>query len=506
MDPALLLVMVKMKQYLGQLRRSPRNLLALAAVYLSWLFIIGLVSLMIRFTGVLSGAGPRDFLGVLSEVTVTAILAVGIFLGIKGGITAFPYEIDYVLTSSVRPRIYLLADLVFQFFLLGFFIIPPTSLMLIILTFPLHLDYLGRAIPLYISTILMSILLSHVLGISRGRIGERRVRLMGWSLMALVLAPLVLLALRVKPPALLSPHPALLVSSAIEAPSVTLLWILPYLALLSLTHLYLSRSNFYSSVSPILFSVLMEPPSRFSRYFKIPGVGRVFRLGSARSYFSLMYRLHLVRVVREGSLWTGMMVLLFLTLANTALPRLVGVAQFPEVAELTMIAFYIPLLPALLSINWSISERRNTWVISLSLRGERYYVSGLFLAYFTVTFLFSLLLYGLVSVGSSEAPFLLVDLVLLLAMSCFGSTLSVLVSLVMRLAPSPFSLGSLLYILIPLTGSILLSLPILVVRLFEPLASSPTAALMANMVAYVGVSAGVLYKVLTAAGVKYLGG
>ncbi len=503
---ALLLVTVKLKQYLGQLRRSPKNLLSLAAVYLAWLFVIGLVSLMIRFTGILSGAGPRGFLGVLSEVTVTAILAVGVFLGVKGGITAFPYEIDYVLTSGVRPRIYLLADLLFQLFLLGFFIIPPTSLMLTVLTYPLHLDYLGRAIPLYLSTILISILLSHVLGVSRVRVEERWVRMIGWALMMVVSAPLVLLALRIKPPAFLSPHPALLVSSAIEAPSAATLWMLPYLALLGLAYLHLSKSNFYSSVSPILFSVLMEPPSRLSRYFKIPGVGRVFGLGSARGYFSLMYRLHLVRVVREGSFWTGVMVLLFLTLANTALPRLVGVAQFPEVAELTMIALYIPLLPALLSINWSISERPNTWVISLSQRGEKYYVSGLFLAYFTVTLLFSLLLYGLVSIGSSEAPFLLIDLVLLLAMSCFGSSLSVLVSLVMRLAPSPFSLGSLLYILIPLTGSILLSLPILVIRLFEPLASSPTAPLMANIVVYVGVSATVLYKILTSAGVKYLGG
>ncbi|MEM4290404.1 MAG: hypothetical protein QXQ48_09090 [Nitrososphaerota archaeon] len=501
---ALLLLTVKLKQYLGQLRHSPRNILSLAAVYLLWLLIIGLVSLMLRFTGILAGGGPRGFLSILSEVTVTIILAVGVFLGVKGGVTAFPYEIDYVLTSSVKPRIYLLVDLLFQLFLLGFFIVPPTTLMLAIITYPHHLSYLGRALPLYISATFMAILLSHVLGVSRTSIGERSVKLVGWGLMALVLTPLVLLALRIAPPEFLTLHPAVIISSAIEAPGTSLLLIPPYLALLVLAYLHLSKSNFYPSITPLLHSVLMEPPNRLSKYFRLPGVGRFFGLSSARGHLSLMYRLHLVRIVREGSLWTGVMVLVFLTLANTALPRLVGVAQFPELAELTMITLYIPLLPALLAINWSISERPNTWVISLSQNGVRHYVSGLYLAYLTVTFLFALLLYGLVSIGLAEAPFLLVDLVLLLAMSCFGSTLSILVSLITRLAPSPFSLGSFLYILIPLAGSILLSLPIVIVRLFEPLASSPTIFLMANMLAYVGVSATILYKILTIGGARYL--
>ncbi|MDW8073878.1 MAG: hypothetical protein RMJ28_06570 [Nitrososphaerota archaeon] len=501
----LLLLAVKLKQYLGQVRRSPRNIVSLLTVYFVWLSVIGLVSLMLRFTGILSGTGPQGFLGILSEVTVTAILAVGAFLGIKGGVTALPYELDYVLTSNVKPRVFLLADLLFQLCLLTLFIIPPTSLMLTTLTYPGHLAYLGRAVPLYLLAILMSIMLSHVLGVSRSILGERLVRLLGWGLLTLILTPLLLLALRIPPAYPLTLHPALLLSSAIEARGESLYWLTPYLAVLGLAYIRLSNISFYSSVSPLLFTVLMEPPSRLSKYIRLPaGLDSLLALGAARGYSSLMYRLHLVRVLREGSLWTGITVLLFLTLANTAVPRLIGVAQFPEVAELTMIALYIPLLPALLSINWSISERPNTWVVNLSTKGEKHYVPGLFLAYVTVTFPFSTLLYGLVSIGSAEMPFLLVDMVLLLAMSIFGSALSILVSLSARLSPSPLSLTSLLYILIPLTGSVLFSLPILVIRLYEPLASSPTPSLMVNMAAYVGVSAVALYKILVMGGAKYL--
>jgi len=502
---ALLLFKVKLKQYLGQLRRSPTNILSLLLVYLTWLSIIGLVSVMLRFTGILSGSGPRGFLGILSEVTVTAVLALGAFLGVKGGITAFPYEIDYVLTSGVRPRVFLLSDLLFQIFLLSFFMLPPTSLMISILTFPLHLDYLSRAIPLYMSAIFMAVLLSHALGVSRVPLGERGAKLVGVIVMFIILAPLIFLALRIKAPEPLALHPALLLTSAMEKPTQDLAWMAVYITALAAAYVYVSRLNFYSTVSPILFSVLMEPPSRVSRYVKFPErVERVFNLGAAGGFYSLMYKLHLVRIVREGSLWTGVMVLLFLTLANTAVPRLIGIAQFPEVAELTMIALYIPLLPALLSINWSISERPNIWMVKLSREGERPYVSGLFLAYLTVTLPFSLLLYGLVSIGSSDAPFLLVDMALLTAMSCFGSILSIIVALAMRIAPSPLSLGSLLYIVIPLTGSILISLPVLVIRLFEPLASSPPPAIILNLAAYIGVSTFALYRVLTHAGHRYL--
>ncbi|MCX8193645.1 MAG: hypothetical protein N3G77_07550 [Nitrososphaeria archaeon] len=498
-----LLLKVKLKQYLGQVRRSIRNLLSLILVYLLWLMVIGSISIVLRNTGISSGS--QDFLKILSEVTVIAILAVGAFLGIKGGVTALPYELDYVLSSNIRPRIFLITDLLFQLFLLTFFIIPPTSLMLTILTYPNHFTYLGRAIPLYMLIILMSIMLSHVLGVSRSILSENRVKMIGWIILVIILSPLILLALKTPPPSLLMLHPALVLSSAIDRPSENFYWMMPYLLILGLAYLHLSKTNFYSSVSPLLYSILMEPPSKLTKYIKLPiRIEKILGLKLAKGYSSLMYILHLLRVLREGSLWTGVIVLLFLTLVNTAIPRLISVAQFPEVAELTMIALYIPLLPALLAINWSISERPNTWIVNLSTRGERYYISGLFFAYLTVTFPFSLCLYGVVSMGSTDLPFIIVDVILLLAMSCFGSALSILISLVARIALSPLSLSSLLYILTPLVGSSLLSLPILTIRLYEPLASSPTIGLTTMMLVYIGISSFILYTIIVRGGVRYL--
>jgi hypothetical protein len=47
-----------------------------------------------------------------------------------------------------------------------------------------------------------------------------------------------------------------------------------------------------------------------------------------------------------------------------------------------------------------------------------------------------------------------------------------------------------------MTGSILLSLPILVVRLFEPLASDPTPQLLASISIFISIVSIVFYRVL----------
>lgn len=502
---ALTLFSVKVRHYLGPLIRRPRYLLSLVLMYVLWLSVTGLFSLAMRFSGIVSGSGPSGFLPVLSEITVTAVLATGIYLGIKGGITAFPYEIDFVVASYVRARIFLFSDLLFQFLLLSLFIFPPVTLMITTLTFPWHVDYLVRSLPTYAVAISAAILLSHVLGLSRVKLGDRGSRALGWALMVAVLVPLLLLALRVPKPDAMRYHPAVILSNVIRGDITDVYVVAPYIFLLTLIYLHLSRANFYPSVTPVLISALMEQPTKISRYFKFPTfVTKVVGLRNSGDLTSLMYALHLMRVVREGSLLSGITVLVFLTLGNTAVPRMMGGFQFSELAQLTMIALYVPLLPALLAINWSISERKNIWVVKLSPGTERHYLTGLLLTYVTVSFPFSLLLYGVVALGSSELPFLAVDLVLLFAMSYFGSALATLTSLMVRIGSSPLSLGSMVFISIPLIGSILLSLPILMIRTFEPLASSPTPALIANMLIYTGITTIVLYKALVSEGARYL--
>jgi hypothetical protein len=492
-----LLVSAKFKQYLGRVKRSPRSLLSLLLVYLLWLSVVGAMSVVLRISGIVSGSGPRVFLENVTLILVTSVLAVGVFLGMKGGVTALPYEIYYVLTSNIRPIAFLLSDLVFQAIILSAFVLPPTSIVLAMLSYPYHVEYLVRGVPLYFAAIIFTILLGHLLGISRHWFGESRSRVLGWLMLVATFLPLLYLALGVETPPTLELHPSMILMRAVSGQHGELILIAPYYASLVVAYILVARGNFYPSVSPVLFTALMEPPRQFTKYFKTPQpIAKLFSINASGGRVSLMYRLHLTRVVREGTLWTGVLVLLFLTLANSAAPRLMRIGQFPEVAELTMIALYIPLLPALLSINWSLSERPNLWLVSLARGGEKNYIAGLFLAYLTVTFPFALILYGAVSLGAEEIPFLQIDLVLLFSMSCFGALLSILTATLLRLSSTPLSITALLFVVLPVAGSILLSLPILVVRLFEPLATDPSLPMMANMALYVGGLSLLLYKIV----------
>jgi hypothetical protein len=500
-----ILLAAKVRQYFGHVRRSPRSVLSLLTFYLLWTFVVGALALFLRFLGSQSPAGQSGAIETLSVVTVTAMLALGAFLGTRGGITAFPYEVEFVLTTPVRPHVFLLSDLLFQAMLLGFYSVPTSLVAITVLTYPRHAHYLPAAALSYTTAILMAAMTSHLLGISRSIVGERASKVLGWSAMGLISLPLVLHAAGLELPEWAAYHPVQALALLLSGNSSLLPVVAFYLAVLVTAYAIASRVDFHASVSPVLLTVLMEPPRRMPRYLRVPGLLTASLRAVGRGGIWLtMYALHLTRIAREGSLWTGAMVLAFLTLVNSAIPRLTGFGTFPRLAELSMVALYTPMLPALLAINWNVSERRNTWYVAVSGNALRVYVSTLPLSYLTVTAAFALMLYGLISIGSSEVPFLAIDLLLLLSMASFGSLLSVAVSVSSRVAASPLSLGSLLYVLFPTLGSTLLALPVMVVRVLDPAADAPNPVLFAGLILYAFSSSALLWRVIAASGPRYL--
>ncbi len=499
------LLAAKVRQYFGHVRRSPRSVLSLLTFYLLWTFVVGALALFLRFLGSQSPAGQSGALETLSVVTMTAMLAIGAFLGTRGGITAFPYEVEFVLTTPVRPHVFLLSDLLFQVMLLGVYSVPTSLVAIAVLTYPRHAHYLPAAALSYTTAILMAAMTSHLLGISRSVIGERASKVLGWAVMVLIALPLVLHAAGLEVPQWTAYHPVQALANLLSGNSSALPAVAFYLALLLAAYAVLSRVDFHTSVSPVLLTVLMEPPRRMPRYLRVPGLlSASLRLMGRGGIWWAMYALHLTRIAREGSLWTGAMVLAFLTLVNSAIPRLTGFGTFPRLAELSMVALYTPMLPALLAINWNVSERRNTWYIAASGDALGIYVATLPFSYMTVTAAFALVLYGLISIGAGEVPFLAIDLLLLLSMASFGSLLSVAISVSSRVATSPLSLGSLLYVLFPMLGSTLLALPVMVVRVLNPAADAPDPVLLAGLVVYALSSSALLWRVVAGSGSRYL--
>jgi len=495
----LTLLRTKFVQYLGRVRRSKLSLFSLLAIYLSWMGIISFSSLFLRLSGGILGVPVNEYVETLIVLIVSSILAIGAFLGSKGGITALGYELDYVLTSRVAPATFLISDLVFQLVLLNIFIVPSSLIIIITISYPGQLVNPVVLLAVYELSIVMSSMTAHLLGVARHWLGEMRAKAIGWGITLLMALPMIVRIIGVQPMFLKAIHPSyllgLLVDGRADPQAIFLLTL--YLAFLVSAYVKAAKTNFYASVTPVLLSALMEPPKKLPRYLRLPILSdALFSIRPGDRPSIMMFKLHLTRIVRDGSLWTAILILMIFTAANMALPRLLRIESFPEVAQLTLVALYTPLFPALLSINWCVSERQNLWIVDTTASGRKNYLSGLFYAYFMVTVVFSSCLYGFVSIGAREVPFLEIDIALLLAMSIFSVLFSIFTSFRLRRAPTPFSISSLLYVLIPMLGSILLSLPILVVRLFEPLASDPTPQLLANISIFIAIVSIVFYRVL----------
>ncbi|MEM2237474.1 MAG: hypothetical protein QXR26_02225 [Candidatus Caldarchaeum sp.] len=478
------------------------RLLSPLLIYVLWVGVLAFAALVVRFYGGVMGVGTQGFLQSFTLVTASGVLAAGIFLGIKGGLTALGYEVDYVFTSPLKPHLFLASDIIFQLMLLNIFVIPSSSVIVIVLTHPRHLESLSLTIPIFEISILAAVLTSHLLGLARNWLGETLSRKLGWALMLYILLPILNIVMGWRIEIGTAVHPVYLVSGIFVDEWKTFC-AAAYLIVLTSLYVVLSRKCHYSAFTPILVNVLTDPPKKFTFYLQPPRLLKgILSINPKDGPTVLILKVHLTRFIRDGSLWIAAFVLALITAANSVLPKLFGAQPFPEVAQLTLITLYTPLIPGLLSINWAVSERSNLWIIRLSKDGVKKYVVALLFSYAVVSCAFSGALFAVVLLGAREMPYLVMDLLLLVSASVFGSFFSVMTSTAVKHIPTPLSVTSLFLVITPLLGSVALSLPMLVVRLFEPFADSPSPPLLAGLLTYMTAMTAVLFTISKKAGEK----
>ncbi|TLZ62650.1 MAG: hypothetical protein E6K16_05485, partial [Methanobacteriota archaeon] len=101
----------KLRQFFGPVRHSIATLVLLgsgAAITLPFVMIIGY---FVPSTPVWGSPMLPELLG----AGLSAFLAFDLLFALSGGTLTHPSEIDFFATAPLRPREYLLADLLFQF-------------------------------------------------------------------------------------------------------------------------------------------------------------------------------------------------------------------------------------------------------------------------------------------------------------------------------------------------------------------------------------------------------
>jgi len=470
---------LKLKQYYGTLRASSSARVSTIITYLLIMFsAAGAAALMRSLYGI---TGIEDLPRIITMVTFifSALFILETYLGMKGGITALKSEVDFILPSPIKPSTYLIADLIFQLIFLNVMLTPAISIFIATLLYPDE-QYLFTFLIVYEISILMAAIIAHGLGVLGVRGYRRIAKISGWILIAFMLIPIILnmLDIRVKPMATLHPSEILArlavgAQEALDLPLLTI-WLTVVLGL----YLQALRIKVFSDVNPLLTTGFMEPSSRWTR---LPYLKLDFSKSSLHIY---LIKFHLVRICRDGSLGASALFLAVFIIANMSLSKVAWSSLRPELALTILTALYIPLIPALLTINWNIVERVNLWSPASSSNGLRNYLDGMLSSYIIVSASFAMVFYGLMNMMIGENPFMVLDLLLALTTSITSTTISMLMALRSGKPATALSHLALLYAAIPMAGSIILDLPLLIIRGLETLATSPPPWLLASLTAY----------------------
>jgi hypothetical protein len=431
----------------------------------------------------------------LKLLATTGVVAAGTYLGIKGGITAFEYEINYIFTSPIRNYKFLVSDLIFQLLLLSGFALPSSAVVVWALTTPRTNLYIGEILTVIGLGIFVACILSHLIGFARNWLGETLSKALGWGLMSYISLPLLNLAIT-NNVVWAIPTPVSIILGMAQG-GASLIYGTVFLAVLLTIYAAATTRLNLNSISLITVTVLADRPKKPPVFVKLPrAYTRFLTFSSSDKTPTLLYKLHLTRFVRDGSLWLVGFVLAILTASNTVLPRILGLRTLSEAAQLTLVALYTPLIPGLLSINWVLTEKPNTWFVKLSFPEMSEYAKSLMKAYITVSVVYSMILFSIVYLIGGERPFITQDLLLLASVSVYGSFLAILTSTKSVGMSTFFSISSLIHVLVPLFGSILFALPLLTARILTPSPDLLPPTLLILLSVYVLVSSYVLYKLV----------
>lgn len=469
----LLVATYKFRQFFGPILRS-KKALALLALLLLFLLPSGF-GLAVVLPDLVASPSALDFLA----LGASAALSVFLLLSVFGGLLVHPSEIDFLLTTPIRPRGYLLGDALFQLlfavgmsgvfslpFLLGLATVggvPAARLVLLALAFVLFLAF--------------AVLLGQATGVFLMGGGRRRLLLPATLLVLLNLPALQFLApvpLRYGSLPLPSTAFAVLGQSLLADLPVDPLWPLllaGYGVALVAFHAWVGGAYFFPRLRPTLSVAFMASPFQRAAVQQertlraLSFVTRRVHLSPGGSLSTYLVRFHLVRLVRDGSLLAVLLMVALLSVITTVSP-----GKGPPAAVVTgMMGYFILLAVVILGFSWVTTERRNTWILLSAPGGVGPYFRALLLAFWVVGG--SLVgLGGLVLALTGRHD----PLGLLAAAAGFLAGAGALVFLLarLRLPTGGFSLAMLLLFVIPGLATGLGALPVLPLALLpgpEPL-------------------------------------
>jgi hypothetical protein len=384
-----LLLAYKLKSFFGPSYRGKYGPLPL--IVLSLLFLPSGVSMGYFMGELLAGSDSTYAVNLLGSA-LSAMMVFGFVFALGVGVTAQPSELDFIMTSPIRPREYLIADLLFQFGSIT--IAGGMAILMAVFGFLWGSGeslFLAAPILLLVGAYsVMVFMIIQSLTVLRIRYPESPVRLVVILLLLLSVVPVASVAssdfpvnfgdLPIPQSAFAGMLNAFISGSGVELIDAAVA--AGYLFAVFVLWAKVSGMYFFHGVKPTLSAGFgqVDMSSKMAQQKKmISGFGRLTTKINLRtdsgSDLSLMTRLSLIRFWRDGSfVFVALLIAVFLA---------TGIMQTSsdESAPIVINLFQAGAWPiAILALNWCYYERENLWIPVVGGRSLETYFRGLMMA------------------------------------------------------------------------------------------------------------------------------
>ncbi len=446
------LFVYKLRFFFGPTLRGRFGPLAYLGLIL--LFVPSGYGLGVALAQGIKGQSAAQGIGTLSA-PLSALLAVGFLYSYSRGVTAHVSEFDFFMTSDVRPREYLLSDLIFQFFSL----FGAGGLAAMVAAFGMT-SQLGRPAVAVLPMIaclfafaLLVLMVIQIVTVLTVRYPKGHVRGLAILFFLLSLLPAATLAFPSFPlhfqevpiPSTafgtlgydllmgLPPDPTSLLVAAATVLAVAGLWVA-----VSNTYIFHGiHPSLSAGFGQVDMAARMAQQQRITAGFGKFTTGITVRTdrGTDTGY---MARYHLLRIVRDGSiLFIGLFALVALMPVSFT-----GPTNAAESAPISVLATQmLTFLVATLALNWSYYERENLWIVVTAAASPAAYFRGLLLSLTAVGLVVAAVLVGFVL--GTNASLAVADLAVPIAASVAAAMVSTALLTRLKVQPSAFSFAML---------------------------------------------------------------
>ncbi len=427
----------KVKTFFGALRASKASLALLFVYTLGFIPSVFALSMMIINTVRQGNINMELYIGILTAI-MSGFMALTVILALRG-YTAFEYEQNFIFTSPITSREFLVASILADL-TSSLVFTNPVFILYVTIVFLLNLPIFSALLMLL--TIFLFVFMLFFLKISLSII--KSLYKSSWTnifmliLLILFLIPVIGFLTNSPLKGSYLPYPSTFLAKVLldlvygEAPRLSdILGLAFYFSLSAAFFTFVSEKNVFPHASQIPFASPFDTSMRMQtlkmersiRMFSKIGLFLKLNLES-KSLLTFLMKKEIIRIVREGSLFA--IIFLYLVISLVFAATGIGTSRNAQPSPNTLLMFFVGtyslIVPLMLVSNWRFSDLENLWVPLTSSVNIRTVVKALLYVFMLISSAIPATVVLILSVVSKANP--LLPLVLIISASMIGCSVN----------------------------------------------------------------------------------